>query len=246
MTVRPQPLLLPLVAAAGALAAGALGLRAWLLNWGATAAEARLRLPGDELISDVAGQSTMAITIDAPPAEVWPWLVQMGVDRAGFYTYLFIENTLLRLGVTNADHIVPAWQALAVGDHLWFTSEDYPTPRFGPVVTELEPHKTLVLVHGELDKPAPGTWQFVLVELPEGRTRLLLRERRSAAEPLLAGLPNRLLQPGYFVMDRGMLRGIRRRAEQRGTALPAADLSGTTPPARGKELHHAPTAGTHV
>jgi hypothetical protein len=203
-----------LAIANGAIAAGGFGLRSWLVHWGATQDEIERTLPGDELVPNVRTQATMAVTIAAPPAAVWPWLVQMGVDRAGLYSYLFVENTLLRLGVTNADRIVPEWQDLKVGDHIWFTPEDYPTPRMGPVVAALEPNRALILRHGELDGPCHGTWQFVLDGLPDGGTRLLLRERHSADDPLLATLPNLLLEPGYFLMDRGMLRGIKARAEQ--------------------------------
>lgn len=220
--MRTQTIGVPIAAAAGALTLGAAALRAWLIHWGATEEEIHQELPGDELISKVGTQATMAVTIAAPPRSVWPWLVQMGVDRAGFYTYLFMENTLLRLGVTNADRIVPEWQNLKIGDHIWFNPEDYLTPRMGPVVAAMETNSSLVLCHGELDQPCPGTWQFVLYERSGGRTRLLLRERRSADEPLSTRLPNLILEPGYFIMDRGMLLGIKERAERWAASAQAA------------------------
>ena len=114
-------------------------------TWGATQEEAARSLPGDGLVPEPAAQSTMALTIDAPPEEVWGWLVQMGVDRAGFYTYLFVENTLLRLGVVEADRIHSEWQDIEVGDHFWYTTENYPGPRQGPVVTDIAPERALVL-----------------------------------------------------------------------------------------------------
>jgi hypothetical protein len=212
---------LPLAVTAGLIAGSSLAVRAWLVHWGATDEEIHRQLPGDELIRNVSTQATMALTIDAPPEKVWPWLVQMGVDRAGLYTYLFVENTLLRLSVTNADRVVPEWQDLKVGDHIWFTPEGYPTPRMGPVVAAIEPYHALILSHGELDSPSSGTWQFVLEERPSRMTRLLFRERRSADEPLLSKLPNRILEPGYYIMDRGMLLGIKERAEQGAIAVPA-------------------------
>lgn len=213
---------LPIAVTAGAVSGSAFAIRSWLVHWGATEEETRRPLPGDELISNVSSQVTMAVTVGAPPEAVWPWLTQMGVDRAGLYTYLFVENTLLRLGVTNAEWIVPEWQDLKVDDHIWFTPENYPTPRMGPIVAMIEPNHALILCHGERDKPCPGTWQFVLEERPGRTTRLLFRERRSADQPLLAKLPNLLLEPGYFIMDRGMLLGIKKRVERAQVSAVAA------------------------
>jgi hypothetical protein len=182
-------------------------------RWGATDAEVNATLPGDELVPRLRSQSTMAVSIGAPPEAVWPWLVQMGVDRAGFYSYTWVENGLLRLGVTNADRIVPEWQNIRVGDRFWFTPENYPTPHVGPTVTAIEPLRALVLNLGEPDKPCPGTWQFVLDEWPAGSTRLILRSRTSTESPLLVRLSDLVLEPGYLLMSRRMLVGIKQRAE---------------------------------
>lgn len=190
-------------------------VRTWLLNWGVAGAEAERTLPGDELVPNPSTQATMGVKIERPPEQVWPWIIQMGVDRAGFYTYLFVENTLLRLGATNADRIHPEWQDLRVGDHIWFVPEDHPTRRFGPVVSAIDPNQSLVLILGEPDKPAPGTWQFLLERCAGDTTRLLFRQRSSADMPLAVRLPNLLMEPGYFVMSRKMLLGIKQRAEGR-------------------------------
>ena len=79
----------------------------WISTWGATAEEAAWNLPGDKLVPEPRTQNTLAVSIDASPEEVWGWLAQKGVDRAGLYTYLFVENTLLRLGVVEAKRIHP-------------------------------------------------------------------------------------------------------------------------------------------
>jgi hypothetical protein len=92
-------------------------LRDRTLNWGASTDEARQPLPGDELLKDADILATRAITIDAPPSAVWPWLVQMGPGRAGAYTYDWIEN-LFGLNMHSADRIHPEWQTLEVGDVL--------------------------------------------------------------------------------------------------------------------------------
>src|SRR5215211_3907004 len=159
--------------------------RPWISTWGATEAEATRTLPGDELVLDPTSTSTLALTIDATPERVWRWLVQMGADRGGFYTYLFVENTLLRIGVHNADRIHPEWQDIEVGDHFWFTPKDYPGPRQGPVVVDIDSHRYLILCEGKSAQDCPGTWQFVLDEHNDGRTRLLFRDKGSSFADLV-------------------------------------------------------------
>jgi hypothetical protein len=91
-------------------------LRGPILTWGATAEEAETRLPGDELLEDADGVATRAITIDAPPSAVWPWIAQMGPSpRGGAYTYDWIEN-LLGLDMHSADEVLPEYQHPEVGD----------------------------------------------------------------------------------------------------------------------------------
>jgi len=180
--------------------------RPWISTWGATEVEATRTLPDDELVPNLTSTSTLAITIDAPPKEVWAWLVQMGADRGGFYTYLLVENTLLRLGVHNADRIHPEWQDIEVGDHFWFTPEDYPGPRQDPVVVDIESPRALILCEGKSAGDCPGTWQFVLDEHNDGSTRLLFRDNGSS-------FADRILEPGFVVMNRGMLLGLQQKAE---------------------------------
>src|SRR5262245_7417216 len=100
--------------ALGALAAGLLASRVALRNAGTTCGERRCPLPGDEMVAGASGCSTMAATVGAPPAAVWPWLVQMGGDRAGFYSWDRLDNG----GRPSATEIRPEWQGLAVGDRV--------------------------------------------------------------------------------------------------------------------------------
>ena len=183
-------------------------------GWGADRNELIEPLPGDELVPDTDGQATMAITIDAPPEAVWPWLVQMGVDRGGLYSLLWVENGLLHLGVKNANRIVPEWQDLKVGDIVAFTPECYPGGRHGPTVTAIEPNRALILAHGENPETAVGSWQFVLEPEVDGATRLLMRSRSSAEKPLGLKVFDAVAEPGYLIMDIAMLRGIKERAEK--------------------------------
>jgi len=87
----------------------------WMANWGSTEAEQQMALPGDELIPHLNGKSTLAITINASPDVVWQWLVQVGQNRAGFYSYTWLAN-LIGADIHNADEIHPEWQNLGVGD----------------------------------------------------------------------------------------------------------------------------------
>jgi hypothetical protein len=191
-------------AIAGILAAGGLlyarALRRPILTWGATAAEAAARLPGDELLPSPDGQTTRATWVDAPPEAVWPWLAQMGPrPRGGVYTYDWIEN-LLGLDVRSVDRVLPEWQHPQVGD----------TQRIGAntmVLERVEPPHVLAW----RSQDGNWLWSFVLEEAG-GRTRLLSRNRyRTPALPVrLMMLP---MEPGSLVMEHRMLRGIRGRAE---------------------------------
>lgn len=183
-------------------------------TWGAAEPERSMPLPGDELIPAPAEVQTMAVTVHAPREEVWPWLLQMGVDRAGLYSYTWVENGLLHLGVTNADRIHPEWQDLQVGDIIAFMPEGYPGGRSGPRVVDIESCRHLVL---DLSPGAPpgtvtGTWQFVLQDAGGAGTRLLLRTRSGPGRPWGLRLMDFVLRPGYLVMDRAMLLGIKKRA----------------------------------
>lgn len=183
-------------------------------RWGAMCHELAERLPGDELVTDADTQATQAISIDAPPEKVWPWLVQMGIDRGGFYSLLPIENGLLHLNAKNADRIVPEWQVLKVGDIMAFTPEGYPGGRHGPQVMALEPNRALVLNLGGPPEDPVGTWQFVLEPDADAGTRLLMRSRASAHRHPGLKLLDAIADPGYLVMDIAMLRGIKDRVER--------------------------------
>jgi hypothetical protein len=207
--------------AVGVAGLGALALaRKELRNLGATEEERRAVLPGDELVPGARSRSTMAVTIDAPPSVVWPWLVQMGCDRGGFYSWDRLDNG----GRPSATEIHPEWQTLAVGDRMMCT----PDGHWWFKVEQLEPERALVLrssIHvgarRPLDPSAPrprsfldGVWTFVLEELPEGKTRLIVRSFGAARPRLLLGAVNlALADPAHVVMQTRQLRNLKRRAE---------------------------------
>ena len=176
-------------------------LRRRVLTWGAIADEAAARLPGDELLEDADGVATRAITIDAPPAAVWPWLAQMGpAPRGGAYTYDWIEN-LLGLNMHSVDEVLPAFQHPQVGDELGYGPNRMRYER-------VEPERVLALRSSD----GNWVWSFVL-EDRHGATRLISRNRFR-----LPRLRDRVgmipMEPGSLVMERKMLRGIKERAER--------------------------------
>jgi hypothetical protein len=219
--------------AGGAVAAEVLGYLVWrprMLRWGATEEEAAETLPGDERTPHPRVQSTRAITIDAPPERVRPWIVQMGIGRAGFYSHDWVERLFGARyveGKHSATRIHPELQHLKVGDVV-----PYGAGLFVPV-DEIEPCRHLL--HAEA---------WVLRPLPGDRTRLLVRYRGTGfiaaaagaiapeaplpsqilhvairyvpgAELLARGLDFFLSDPLHHYMESGMMKGIKQRAEGR-------------------------------
>ena len=193
--------------------------RRWHRRWGATRHEAVESLPGDELVPGADLRTTRAIDINAAPTAVWPWLVQMGQGRGGLYTYEWIEN-LLGAKIHNLDRIDPALQQLEVGDNIRLTPEMYlgRIPGQSYEVRQIATERALVLLQ-QLPTGGSTSWSFVLRPSGTTRTRLIVRGRRSAPASLAEGMARQLelllLEPGYFIMERGMLRGIKTRAERR-------------------------------
>ncbi|HKJ60014.1 MAG TPA: hypothetical protein VKA37_12350 [Halobacteriales archaeon] len=199
---------------AALLAAGYwLVVRPWHRRWGATDEEARRPLPGDGLLPTATDQVTHAITIDAPASDVWPWLVQLGQGRGGFYSYDWLEN-LVGADIHNADRILPEHQRLAVGDTVRLAPTDYPlrTPDSALAVAHVDPERALVARSPA--EPPNFTWAFVLDEQPDETTRFIVRMRSGPRGGLLATVTQLLgWEPAHFVMERQMLRGVKARAE---------------------------------
>ncbi len=196
-----------LALAGAAAAAYHWGLRPWYEHWGATQDEVRARLPGDELVPSPTFTRTKAITIEAPVEKVWPWLLQLGQGKAGFYSYEFIENRLLGCDIHNSSHIVTEWQNPQIGDPVRM----YPAEKQGPppyIIALIEPTRALVMGHKDENGQWFDTWQFVLQPVDAWRTRLIHRVRAGSMGPW------DLLQFGYFLMERGMVLGIKARAEE--------------------------------
>jgi hypothetical protein len=192
----------------------------WMNTWGATAEEIRAPLPGDELVANPVAQTTQAVTIRARPEQIYPWLLQLGVDRGGMYSYDWIEN-LFGLNVHTIDYIDPQYQNVQPGDFWGFTpksSGDGP----GVWVIKLDPNRAVIGCFGmRSTPPAPctGTWQLILQSQSDGTTRLILRARTDAASPM-TGVMGTVFDPITFIMQRGMLLGFRDRIQAASQSQP--------------------------
>jgi hypothetical protein len=190
------------VAGAGLLAAYAKIVRPRAMRWGATVEEATRPLPGDELVAKADFLATRAITIHAPPDQVWPWLVQIGSGRAGWYTYDRIDNA----GMPSATEIIPELQRLAVGDLIpMVAGKD-----IGLRVKELEPLRRMLWG----DEQGEYSWEWVLEPIDQHTTRLLQRLRVTRHPWTRRMLYELVAANGDVVMQRKLLRGIKRRAER--------------------------------
>lgn len=190
--------------------------------WGATFDEIQRALPGDDLVPDRIGEYIHAITIKAPAADIWPWLVQIGQGRGGFYSYELLEN-MLGCKIRNADEIVPDFQHLEIGDSIVIN----PTMGSPYKVYSIEPYRALVLLLRvdtqtgktfELtdktpDKYQNSSWVFYLKEQDDETTRLISRSRNDWNNSLGNTLFYGIFGNFTLEMDRKMLLGIKGRAE---------------------------------
>ena len=184
---------------------------------GVSDAEARQQLPGDEVVGHPQWQSTRAVTIDASPAAVWPWIVQMGFPdiRAGWYTPYWLDHLVWRTGARSADEIIPELQELEVGDEVSDSAD-------GAVfwtVEALAPERHLVLrTIRHIIPPirtVDSSWAVVLKPIEEGNTRLYLRARAIYTPRWIVPFVEIVIGPADWLNAASMLAGIRRRVEGR-------------------------------
>lgn len=191
--------LVVLCASVAAVFAYMLAFRPWQLRWGATDEEVERAMPGDDVVADPDLDATRGLTVQAPPEDIWPWLVQIGYRRAGFYSYDRLDNA----GIPSAEWILPEYQDLKVGD-------DVPIDRVHRMkVVALEPNR-------EMAWSLPGrgfTWAWGLYPAGEGRTRLVSRIRMKYVWKWPVILGYFVIDVGDFIMMQKCMREIKRRAE---------------------------------
>jgi hypothetical protein len=203
-----------MLGAAAVLVAYRLLLQPWQHRWGATDQEVRQAMPGDDLILDAAS-TTRAITVAAPPEQVWPWLVQLGYGRGGWYSYDWIDND----GQPSADRILPELQQPQIGDQILML------PEMGPRIREIQPNRYFVAGDQE-----SGSWCLALYPTVNG-CRLVSRWRVNWPLTLATAFWVLLSDPGAFIMERRMLKGIKTRAEHavRSAASPSRHPTAPAP-----------------
>jgi hypothetical protein len=187
-------------------------------RFGSTRAERTMQLPGDDIVPDPDVVTDHAVTIDAAPADVWPWLVQMGWGRGGWYTPRWVDLLLFPANGPSAQRIEPDLQDLEVGS---FVPDGPPETECGLYVEVLEPDRALVL-HSNSHLPLSWrhratldwSWSFLLSPLRDGEmTRYHFRSRWTTSPWWLTAAAILGVVPADFYMSRGMLRGVRERAE---------------------------------
>jgi hypothetical protein len=179
--------------------------RHWHMRWGATDDEVRAPMVGDELVSRPSFNATRAIVIEAPPEKIWPWIVQMGYGRAGFYTYDIADNA----GYPSADHVLEEYQHFSVGDWAFNMNSVF---GIRLPLNEFDAFKVHACEDGKwLLWTKPGsTWSWLLKPVGDHRTRLILRIRARPANLFWA----LFMEFGDPPMARRMLKWIKARAER--------------------------------
>ena len=188
--------------------------RPWQLKWGSTGEEVGGSMPGDEVVPNPTFNATRAVTISAPPEKIWPWIVQIGFGRAGWYSYDLLDN----FGRHSAERIVPELQHIDVGDLIPMA----PGENAGMRVKDFVPNQSILWWDEETQLT---TWAWALNEMPDGKTRLVtrVRSRSSLGHPATV-IWLLLVELADFPMMRKCLLGIKRRAE----ASTPGNVSSTT------------------
>jgi hypothetical protein len=183
------------------------GVRRRFDQWGgATSEELERRMAGDAVISDPTDMGMMAITVDAPPEDIWPWLVQMGYHRGGLYSYDWLDRLFGFLDRPSATRILPEFQQLAAGDKIPWDSRG--TEMTAAVV---EPLRALAL--SLQTRGFEWVWQFGLYPIDDRRTRFVSRGTQHVPSGPLWWLFMRISEPAAFIMTRRFMLGVKQRAE---------------------------------
>ena len=195
--------MLPIAAIAGLLYW--FPIRAWCFRWGAGPGDLERVMAGDACVDRPTYQTTLAIHIHARPEQVWPWLVQMGYQRGGLYSYDWLDRLFGYLDRPSADRILPEFQNLKAGDRI-------PVGRGAAFpVRHLVPHHSLVM--GDSSGGFAWSWEFGLYQTGDSETTLVSRNRARVPASWHWVIGMRLLEPAAFLMTRRMLLGVKRRAE---------------------------------
>jgi hypothetical protein len=190
-------------------------------TYGSTARERMRSLPGDDIVATPEVATNHAITIDAPPESVWPWLTQMGWHRAGWYTARWVDRLLFPANWPSADRLIPELQDIKIGS---FIPDGPPETKCGFIVEELDPDHVLVLRstshlpeswRTRYGASLDWSWTFSLTPVDQGRrTRFHFRSRWMTKPWWFTLFGWLIVVPADFVMSRDMLHGVKERVER--------------------------------
>jgi hypothetical protein len=183
----------------------AIVLTPWMDRWGTTPEERTLKYPGDVFVTNPARTANRGITINAPVNKVYPWILQIGADKSGMYSYTWLEN-LMGCKMAQDETIHPEWHNLVPGDLMKMCAGDFAPPPY--IVAEVLPYQSVTFGHKDNDK-WEETWQFVLLPQTDGTTRLITRTSTN----MIGGMWE-VVRPISFVMERKMLLTIKDLSER--------------------------------
>ncbi|WP_193508852.1 SRPBCC family protein [Cryobacterium sp. BB736] len=197
------------------------------LRWGSDDSEVFADLPGDDFVQHPKMHSTRAVTIHATPDEVWPWLVQMGYGRAGFYSFDQSEKAAHDADPERSRRILPEFQQLSVGDVIPWGEKNEGIPvrmlEAGSVLSlggtmDASTGKFVGATAARPEDPVDVSWTFVLKPVGETSTRLITRTRVAYSSPMIGAAVRGFVEPGQYLMERKLLLGIKERAEAKSRA----------------------------
>jgi hypothetical protein len=200
--------------------AGLLRLRQYAFAWGVTADDLTHEWPGDELSPNSTTVATRAIAIDAPADVTWSYVAQIGQDRAGFYSYTWLEN-LFGCVMPNVSSIVPEWQQRMIGDTVWLARPDRYNGDARLKIARVDQKRDLVLTSPEdwgrivrHEHARDGAWSFIVVPTSPSASKLIVRSRGPEQPGFLRAFVRAVvLDPAHFIMERRMMRRIKALAE---------------------------------
>ncbi|MRS03217.1 hypothetical protein EG832_08345 [bacterium] len=194
-----------LVVIVGLIVLMAVLLTPWMDRWHTTPEERAMELPGDQYNTNPGRVANRAVTINAGAEKIYPWILQIGADKSGMYSYTWLEN-LVGCKMAKDETIHPEWQNLAAGDEMKMCAGDFAPPPY--IVVETIPNQAVIYGHKEKDAWV-DVWQFVLVPQADGTTRLITRTSTN-----MVGGMWEVIRPISFTMERKMLLTIKHLAEQ--------------------------------
>lgn len=181
-------------------------LMPWMDRWGTTPDEQAAAFPGDDNVPDPILIANRGVTIHATPEKIYPWILQIGADKAGMYSYTWLER-LVGCKMAKDEVIRPEWQKLKEGDLMKMCAGDFAPPPY--IVARIIPNQVVVFGHKDGEKWAEE-WEFVLIPKSDGTTRLVTRTRTT-----MAGGMWDVVRPIAFMMEQKMLRTIKYLSERK-------------------------------